>query len=440
MRERCYLRLAGGRRHGGSRAAHPSNFPTHLPIRVGGKSKKVPVAYFWKDAISVGKYTHPATGQRLKVTPERIDSWVDNFNAMRRRGIEIPAPVDHSDRAEDNRGFVVAMKRNGDTLQLLHQMIGEKGALLAARNRCSVCIEPNFVDEKGREWGESIVHSALTPKPVVSGHGAFRSFAASQVRPAQKLPVFYSQIEAQTMSTLAPELTKRELKEARKILGLGAKAKITTTMALRAMLDRRGGKSKRRELEDDDLLIDDIDQKEKDDEDDDDVDDADEEGGDDADDDEETDDKAESSGRRKAGPAQRLAASRARAISPTESMLLSRVAKTEREAVIASGNIDPATMDAIDELFMDGGQFKPIALSRVEGSDDSLYFELLQILKNAKPVPLRERSPGQSRTAMNRMSPGGEGGDDPKDLERLRKETLAFAAQMNGHRVNGVSK
>jgi hypothetical protein len=166
--------------------------PTHRKIRIGGVRKRLPVSYFWKDVINTGRFVHPVTGEKFEVTQERIDGWIKKYDRMRKAGIEIPTPVDHSDKASDNRGFVVGARRKGDKLQLLHQVIGEDAVKLAVRNRCSVFIEPDFKDEHGRNWGEVIAHSAFTPKPVISGQGEFVPFAASRSGGrTSKVPIFY---------------------------------------------------------------------------------------------------------------------------------------------------------------------------------------------------------------------------------------------------------
>jgi len=188
-------------------------YPAHLKIKVGDTEKDVPVAYFWKDAIQTGRYVHPTTKQELSVDAKRIDGWVDRFHQMRAAGIEVPTPKDHSARAEDNLGFVVDAKRNGDRLTLLHQVIGEDAAMTALRNRCSLCIEPDYVDERGRKWGDAFTHSAFTPVPVVSGMGSFVPFAASRDRQTET-PIYYLSADQGD-----PEMDPKQLREA---LGLTA--------------------------------------------------------------------------------------------------------------------------------------------------------------------------------------------------------------------------
>lgn len=155
-------------------------WPTSLKVKVGDAEKDLPVTYLDKDVIEVGEYIHPQTGQRFNVTGDRIDRWVKTFDAMRGAGIEIPAPTDHSTSARNNLGFIVAARRVGSRLRLTHQVIGEDAVATAMRNRASIRLEPDYVDEKGKRWGEAIVHSAFTPVPVISGMGGFEPFNASR--------------------------------------------------------------------------------------------------------------------------------------------------------------------------------------------------------------------------------------------------------------------
>jgi hypothetical protein len=163
-------------------------WPSSLKVKVGDVEKELPVTYLDKDVIETGDYIHPQTGQKFSVSGDRLDRWVKTFDAMRSAGIEIPAPTDHSSHARDNLGFIVAAKRVGNRLRLTHQVIGEDAVAVAMRNRASIRLEPDYVDEKGKRWGEAIVHSAFTPVPVVSGMGSFQPFAAS--RDPEAAPVY----------------------------------------------------------------------------------------------------------------------------------------------------------------------------------------------------------------------------------------------------------
>jgi hypothetical protein len=140
-----------------------------LPQEVNGQ----PVAYFWADGIRAGRYLHPAGQFELHVDGARLDNWAENFRRMRAAGIDVPVPVDHSSSARDNLGYVIDVQREGDRLRLLHQLIGDDAIRLAARNKVSLAIDPQFVDGHGNAFGDCVVHSSLTPVPVVPGQGGF---------------------------------------------------------------------------------------------------------------------------------------------------------------------------------------------------------------------------------------------------------------------------
>lgn len=139
------------------------------PKEVNGQ----PAAYSWADAIRVGRYVHPAGHFELSVDESRLDAWAANFRRMRDAGVDVPVPVDHSTSARDNLGFVIDAKRDGDRLCLLHQFIGDDAIALAARNKVSLAIDPQFHDGHGTPYGDCIVHSSLTPIPVVPGQAGF---------------------------------------------------------------------------------------------------------------------------------------------------------------------------------------------------------------------------------------------------------------------------
>lgn len=201
---------------GDARVQAPDGLPSSVTVKIGDELKQVPVAYFAKDVIAAGAYRHPSTGESFTVTPARIDKWVHTFNAMRAAGFEVPTPTDHAAGlpeprsatlvlSRDNLGFVVKAERVGDRLRLIHQVIGEDAVQVALRNRASIYVHPNFVDEKGRAWGEAIVHSSYTPIPVIGGMGSFVPFAASREQPPA--PVFVLSREG-TMP-MTPEQKKK---------------------------------------------------------------------------------------------------------------------------------------------------------------------------------------------------------------------------------------
>ena len=143
--------------------------PPPTPASVGGQ----PCAYLWKDVIRVGRYRRPGGGAVVAVDRARLDHWAAAFARMAANGVRVHLPADHSDAAADNRGFVLGLKRVGERLMALCQLIGADAARDAARNQASVAIAPLFVDGRGRSYRDVIVHVALTPVPVVPGQGTF---------------------------------------------------------------------------------------------------------------------------------------------------------------------------------------------------------------------------------------------------------------------------
>jgi hypothetical protein len=140
-----------------------------LPAEVAGK----PASYFWKDMIHSGNYVHPGQGFSLAVDRDRLQRWADTGRELLAAGVAIPINCDHSDAARDVVGYVKEFKLDGDRLLGLCQFIGDDAALMAARNLVSVGIDPDFTDGQAREWGEAIVHLALTPVPVVPDQDQF---------------------------------------------------------------------------------------------------------------------------------------------------------------------------------------------------------------------------------------------------------------------------
>lgn len=191
-------------------------FPTKISVKVGDETKEIPVSYFEKEVLEVGEYEHPTTGEAFAIDAPMIDHLVDKFNQMRAQGIEIHCPVDHSDKAEDNRGFVMKLRRDGGKLSFTSQVFGDDGALTAVRNRCSAQITPNFRDEKGRNWGPAIEHIAFTPIPVITGQGSFVPIAASRGEQAVTKTLYLS------ASKGSPDMDITKLREA-----IGAAKEIT---------------------------------------------------------------------------------------------------------------------------------------------------------------------------------------------------------------------
>ncbi len=140
-----------------------------LPAHVSG----LPAFYYWKDAIVVGSYVHPAGKFSLDITRDKLDGYADNFKPMQSNGVGVPILMDHTQSAAATLGWIVQVQRRGDRLLELHQFLGESARDIGLRNKVSLGIDPNFIDGKGNQYGEAIVHSAITPMPVVPNQDGF---------------------------------------------------------------------------------------------------------------------------------------------------------------------------------------------------------------------------------------------------------------------------
>jgi hypothetical protein len=136
---------------------------------------------FVKDLIWSGSYTHPTKGWTLDVTPERMDKWIEAFDAMRSNGVDIEVPVDHSLKAEDNKGYVRRLYREGDTLFGEMELRGDGVDIVRKNRNVSIFLEPDVKDGRGNVYGEAITHVALVQKPVIPGQGDFVPIAASAI-------------------------------------------------------------------------------------------------------------------------------------------------------------------------------------------------------------------------------------------------------------------
>lgn len=138
----------------------------------------LPAFYYWKDAIVAGRYTHPAGRFTLDITRERLSGFARTFGRMKSNGVGVPILMDHAQSAASTLGWIVDVKVDGERFMELHQFLGETARDIGLRNKVSLGIDPDFVDGKGTRYGEAIVHSAVTPLPVVPGQGEFEAVEA----------------------------------------------------------------------------------------------------------------------------------------------------------------------------------------------------------------------------------------------------------------------
>ena len=129
---------------------------------------------FWKDIIRQGEWVTDA-GVRLKVTPERMQGWAENFKLFAERGIDVPAPLTHAGGPAENAGFWRAMKVEGGKLMGLLDVARDDLLPMIGKSikRVSLRLRGDYKDTQGRTYGEAIDHVALTLYPVIEGQGNF---------------------------------------------------------------------------------------------------------------------------------------------------------------------------------------------------------------------------------------------------------------------------
>lgn len=142
--------------------------------------------------IEPGIY-QPSGGAAEIITPQRMKGWVDNFKSMKAAGLKPTAPWDHAGRnpaskeywpiyaadagdstAEKNIGFI-------DDLEIVN---GKLDVVIDVRDSeafrklkegavadLSLGLCRNFIDGKGKNWGDSIIHAAPCVFPVNHGQG-----------------------------------------------------------------------------------------------------------------------------------------------------------------------------------------------------------------------------------------------------------------------------
>ncbi len=147
------------------------------PVRMEGGQ---PVRRFVKELIRCGHYVKDSDEIRFDVTPETIRHWVATCSAYLSAGNKIPVPATHTDDPEANRGWVVDVFAEGESLYGVVDLVGEEGIRLAGTCDTSIYSPAECVDGKGNRYLRPIVHVALCTDPVIPGLAGFVPIQASQ--------------------------------------------------------------------------------------------------------------------------------------------------------------------------------------------------------------------------------------------------------------------
>ena len=148
-----------------------------------------PARRYAKDLIRVGEFYLPAQDRRVEVTAAMLEGWVATFNAMKADGVKVPIPSGHTNDAEANRGYVVEMYVEGDTLFGVLELIGEDAIKLASRAEVSIATM-DLVAGNGKTYANAIAHVAIVTDPVVPDQDGFVPIAASRGGAVVKVPLF----------------------------------------------------------------------------------------------------------------------------------------------------------------------------------------------------------------------------------------------------------
>lgn len=135
-----------------------------------------------KKILKVGNFEKSTDGIKFDVTPRSLDHLVNTFKEMRANGVRVPLPMGHTTDESKNKGWVVDMEHDGESLWATIQFTVDNAEELTKSNDVSVYIPHEKKDGQGRLYHRPITHVALTPYPVIPGLGDFQAVAASFVK------------------------------------------------------------------------------------------------------------------------------------------------------------------------------------------------------------------------------------------------------------------
>jgi hypothetical protein len=125
------------------------------------------------EVLKAGTFKHPNFGE-IDVTSEDLDKAVENFNAWKEGGVEVPIDYDHSFRLRGESkaaGWVSSLERKDNSL--FAQVKWTKDAAEQIRSGAYRFFSPefssDFQDEKGDGKGFTVVSGGLTNRPFLRG-------------------------------------------------------------------------------------------------------------------------------------------------------------------------------------------------------------------------------------------------------------------------------
>lgn len=372
-----------------------------VPMSLEGYPSEIegqPVQYRRKEVSRAGRTVQDDKGNPFPITRERLEKWAVNTNKLIERGVKVFIPTKHTEiLSSDNRGFVVAMDRDGDSLYATEQLIGEDAILDASRNDQSTYVMLDVTDDQGNHYDEVIQHIALTPCPAVSGLNGFAKVAASRGADAEAVILFATpEIRSVPMSF---QLKKETAVKLRTKLGvaddvgdekLAEQAFDTFLAAQEPAKPDAAQTAAMSKLEADNKAL------------------------------KEAAEKAEA----KVVSMSRLAPPK---IDDDTAFLVGESIATKRDIAVNNGAVSPACAKELDKLFADGDKPSVVAMSRPPGSSKPLAMRVWEALADNKPQALGEKTGRQTTISMSRLTEGGEADLEgtPEEQEALRKRVAA---------------
>lgn len=147
------------------------------------------MAVFAKDLLYPGKYTL-RDGREVVFRKDEIPHYAQRLNDMTAAGLHVPLSWNHQDdagpyysadakanRAKHNLGFALTAEvaADGSLAGTVDVPVAADAERLPAAKFVSPRIEENFTDSTGKIWpGKSIVHLAVTPRPVQHNQQPFQ--------------------------------------------------------------------------------------------------------------------------------------------------------------------------------------------------------------------------------------------------------------------------
>jgi len=189
---------------------------TELYILPLGQAEKVELEggnLFKKKLIEVGEWADPRDPKKkLKITAARMKSWVDKF---KQNYAKVFVPNRHSLDPKDNTGWLKDLEVKGKALFGTLSLSDDtaKNIKDSKIEDVSVGIHPDFVDGKGKKWGEVLEHVALTLIPHIKEQGEGEDGAFVPLEIAGREVICMERVEEEKDETVLKDFTslKEEL-------------------------------------------------------------------------------------------------------------------------------------------------------------------------------------------------------------------------------------